>query len=182
MKAPRFLLPALALALGAAGCILVSGQFLIDFDLSSFTLTTDTTVASQVVDLNTNSDYRDHKDDVKAIVDLAVLGKLANTGGTDVNVDVWISPSSGTPHTTPGEVTSDPNARLLWGPFKVAAGTTKTIDWNESATLFSPAGKNLLLSEAKGDGQFTIYAIGDAGTYTVGVEKGVLAIVLDFGK
>jgi len=181
MKPMKFLVPALVLALAAAGCILVSGQFLVDFDLDDFDITTESAVTREDVDLNTNSDYADHKEDLKSIVDMAVLGKLTNSGGTDVNVEVWMTPTA-TTHATPTDVTSDPNAKLLWGPFKVAAGTTKTVDWNESAKLFSAAGKATLLSEIKGDGQFTIYAIGDIGTYTIDVDNGVLALVLDFGK
>lgn len=181
MKALKIVIPALVLVLGAAGCILVSGQFLVDFDLPNFDITTNSAVTREDVDLNTNSDYADHKADLKSIVDIAVLGKLTNSGGTDVNVEVWMTPTA-TTHATPAEVTSDTGAKLLWGPFKVAAGTSKTVDWNESAKLFSSAGKAALLSEIMGDGKFTIYAIGDAGTYTIDVDNGVLAIVLDFGK
>ena len=74
------------------------------------------------------------------------------------------------------------NATKLWGPFQVAAGASKTVDWDESASLFSSTGKALLINEIKGDGQFTVYAIAAEATYSFEVQNGVLALVLDFAK
>jgi hypothetical protein len=181
MKALKCLVPALVLAPLAAGCILVSGQFLISFDLDSFTTVTQTTVTQKDIDLNTEGDYKDHKDDLKAIVDIAVLGKLTNNASSPIGVEVYMTP---TLTSLPDEATVKSTAIKLWGPLKVAAGpgTTKTIDWNESAKLFTKTGKAALLTEVMGDGQFTLYAVGDAGTYDISVENGVLALTLDFGK
>jgi len=181
MKALKFLVPALVLALSAAGCILVSGQFLVSFDLGSFTTVTQSTVTKQDIDLNTEGDYKDHKDDLKSIVDIAVLGKLTNNSATPIGVEVYMTP---TLTNLADEATVKSTAIKLWGPFNLAAGpgTTKTVDWNESAKLFDKAGKAALLTEVMGDGQFTIYAVGNAGTYDVSVANGVLALTLDFGK
>jgi hypothetical protein len=181
MKTLRYLVPALVLSVAAAGCILVSGQFIVDFDLDDFSTITESTVTRQDVDLNTDSDYKDHKSDLKSIVDIAVLGKLTNNAATPIGVEVYMTPTS---TNLADEATVKSTAIKLWGPFNVAAGpgTTKTVDWNESAKLFDKAGKAALLSEVMGDGQFTLYAVGDAGTYDISVENGVLALTLDFGK
>jgi hypothetical protein len=181
MKALKLVIPALVLALTAAGCILVSGQFLIDFSLDDFTTVSHSTVTRQLVDLNTEGDYTDHKEDLKAIADIAVLGKLTNNASGAIGVEVWMTPTD-TNLASEAEVRAA--AIKLWGPFHVAAGpgTSKTVNWNESAKLFTSAGMASLLTEVKGDGQFTLYAIGDAGTYDISVENGVLALVLDFGK
>ena len=181
MKALKFAIPALVLSLAAAGCILVSGQFLIDFDLPNFTAVTDTTVTRQVVDLNTESDYVDHEDELKSIADIAVLGRITNNAASAIGVEVWMTP---TLTTLADETAIKATAIKLWGPLTLAAGpgTSKTIDWNESAGLFKGPGKTALLNEVKGDGQFTLYAIGDAGTYDISVENGVLALVLEFAK
>ena len=179
MKALKFVIPALVLAFAAAGCILVSGQFLIDFELDDFDVSTESTVTREDVDLTTEDDYNEHKEDLKSIADIAVLGKLTNNLSSAIGVEVWMTPAP-TTYTTANEVTT--NATRLWGPFNVNGNATKTVDWNESASLFSSAGKAVLLNEIKGDGQFTIYAIGNTTTYSVDVDNGVLAIVLDFGK
>ena len=179
MKALKYLIPALVLTFVAAGCILVSGQFLIDFDLPSFQTTSDTVIAVEPIDLTTEGDYNDHKDDVKAIADIAVLGKVTNNLSQAVGVEVWMTPDD-TAFTTTGQITG--GATKLWGPFTVPGLGTKTVDWNDSAALFSSAGKAMLLNEAKGDGKFTLYMIGNTTTYDIKVENGVLAITLDFGK
>ncbi len=179
MKNLRWILPALLLAFATPGCVLVSGQFLIDFDLSNFDASTDTAVTREDVDLTTKSDYNDHKNDLKGLSDVAVLGKITNNGATDIGVEVWMT-AAPTTYTTPTQVTT--NATRLWGPFNLAASATKQVGWDESAKLFSSTGKALLINEIKGDGQFTIYAIANAGTYSFNVDNGVLALVIDFGK
>ena len=179
MKNLRWIVPALAIALAAPGCVLVSGQFLIDFELVDFTATTEATVTRQDVDLNTEEDYNDHKDELEGLSDVAVLGTVINNGDAPINVEVWMT-AGPTAYTTPGEVTA--NATRLWGPFTVLANQSTTTDWDESAALFKKLGKDLLIQEIKGDGQFTIYAIAVEETYSFEVQNGVLALVLDFAK
>jgi len=178
MKNLRLILPILALALFAPGCILTSGQFLIDFDLPNITASSTTGVVGEQIDLSNDSDYKDHKDDVKAIVDYAVLGTFKNTGAADVDVEVWMTRDL-TSLTTGGAVTG--SGIKVWGPLKVPAGGTVTVDWDTSAKMFTAAGKQALLDEAKGDGNFTLYAVGTAGTYSFDVDNGVIALVIDFG-
>jgi|KBSSwiStaDraftv2_1062776.scaffolds.fasta_scaffold46572_2 hypothetical protein len=179
MKNLRWIVPALAIALAAPGCVLVSGQFLIDFKLTDFTTTTETAVSRADVDLSTEEDYNDHKDELQGLSDVAVLGTLENTGNTAINAEVWMTAGS-TAYTTADEVRA--NATKLWGPFQVAANSSKTVDWDTSAGLFTRTGKELLVSEIKGDGQFTLYAIAAEATYSFDVHNGVLALVLDFAK
>jgi len=179
MKNLRWIVPALLLAVAVPGCVLVSGQFLIDFELPNFAASTETVVTREDVDLTTEGDYNDHKDDLKGLADVAVLGKITNSGGTDIGVEVWMT-AAPTTYLTPTQVTT--NGTKLWGPFNLAAGATKQVGWDESAKLFSAGGKALLIDEIKGDGKFTIYAIADAGTYTFNVDNGVLALVIEFGK
>ena len=180
MKNLRWIVPALAIALAASGCVLTSGQFLIDFELDDFTATTQSTVTREDVDLNTEEDYNEHKEDLETLSDVAVLGTLNNTGAAPINVEVWMTAASSPTYTTSAEVIA--NATRLWGPFQVPANSSKTVDWDESADLFRSAGKELLIQEIKGDGQFTVYAIAAEETYSFEVQNGVLALVLDFAK
>ena len=178
MRTARWIAPALAVALAVSGCFLVSGQILIDFDLGSFDVTT-STVTREDVDLTTEEDYNDHKEDLKGLADVAVLGTINNTGATAIGVEVWMTTST-TTYTTVNEVTT--NGTKLWGPFNLAAGSTATVGWDESAALFDATGKSVLIEDIKKDGQFTVYALSAAGTYEFDVDNGVLALVLDFGK
>ena len=178
MKNLRWILPCLALVLFAPGCILTSGQFTLDFDLPDITATSSTGIVGEQIDLNDESDYKDHKDNVKDISDFAVLGTFHNTGITDVDVEVYMTRDL----TTLTDATTITTTGIkLWGPFKVPAGGTKTIDWDASAALFTAAGKAAVLQEAKGDGNFTLYAVGAAGAYQFDVENGKLVLVIDVG-
>ncbi|HET7499240.1 MAG TPA: hypothetical protein VFM00_13155 [Candidatus Eisenbacteria bacterium] len=178
MKNLRWILPCLALVLFAPGCILTSGQFTLDFDLPDITATSSTGIVGEQIDLNDDSDYKDHKDNVKDISDFAVLGTFHNTGTSDVNVEVYMTRDL---TTLTDALTITTTGIKLWGPFKVPANGTKTIDWDASAALFTAAGKAAVLQEAKGDGNFTLYAVGSAGTYQFDVENGKLVLVIDVG-
>lgn len=90
-----------------------------------------------------------------------------------------------TSYGTDAQLQADLTAKRVWGPFSLgAAGTptaTKIVHWDESAALFSSAGKALLVKEAKGDGMFTLHAVAAAGSYSFSITKGVLVLVLDVG-
>lgn len=171
---------ALALGLLASGCVFTSGQIRIAFDLPKFTTSTETTLSGEDIDLNTEQEYKDNKDKLKDLSDIAVLGKIYNGGGTDIDVVVYMTPDI-TTHTTAAQLKADVSRVLLWGPFRLKAGETKVVDWDESAKIFNAKGKAALLTQAKGDGTFSIYAIADAATYTFSVSNGVLVLVLDAG-
>src|SRR5215468_9913482 len=87
----RSLLAALALAVMTSGCILTSGQFLVSFELGDVRVPGPTTLVSQVVDLNTISEYRDHKSNLKTLADLALLGTITNNTSNPVDVEVWMT-------------------------------------------------------------------------------------------
>jgi len=178
MKNLRWILPCLALVLLAPGCILTSGQILINFDLPDVSATSSTGLIGDQVDLSTNADYKKHKDKLKDIADFAVLGTFHNTGVTDINVEVWMTRDL-TVLTTAATVQS--SGIKLWGPLHVPAGGSVAIDWDGSAKLFTAAGKTALLEEAKGDGGFTLYALSSGTTYQFNVQDGLLALVIDAG-
>ena len=178
MKTLRLIPPALALLLLAPGCILTSGQILIDFGLPNIVATSPTGLVGEQIDLNTNDDYNDHKDKLKDIADFAVLGKINNTGGTDLLCEVWMTRDL----TTLDNDTAVKAAGIkLWGAVLIPAGGSVSIDWDTSANLFTAVGKKAILEEAKRDGNFTLYAIGQSGTYQFDFEDGVLALVIDVG-
>jgi hypothetical protein len=181
MRALRWILPTLALAGAlAAGCLLVSGQFLISFDLYDPITAAPTAVTPVGVDLNTVGAYRDHKGDVKDVTDLAVLGEFTNTGTTAVDVDVWMTPEL-TAHTDAAAVGMDDTAVKVWGPLRLAPGETKKIGWDASAALFGN-GRAALLEQVKGDGVFTLYALGGTSSYSFRVNHGALVAVITAGS
>jgi len=172
----RLFLAALALAGMTAGCVLVSGQITVDFDLADAHVTGPTTLVSQTVDLNTIGDYNDHKSDLQGLADVALLGTITNNGASPVDVEVWMT-AAPTTYLLESEVKA--SGVRLWGPYHLAAGETRRTDWDGSAALFDPAGKTALVQEIKGDGVFTLYAIGQQTTYDFSIHDGHGVLVLD---
>lgn len=181
MKNLRFLLPSLALAaLTATGCILISAQVLVSYNLPTpLNITSPDAVVGASVDLNTVGDYKDNKGKLKDVSDLALLGVFTNTGTGAVDVEVWITPTE-TNYTLDTDVKA--HGILVWGPLKLASAEARKVTWDGSAKLFSKAGKNALIGEVKGDGKFTLYALGGTAPYSFKLEHGVLVAVLDAGK
>jgi len=186
MRNLRLILPSVALAaLTLSGCFITSGQIFAKFALSNpFTIGPPpaTPFRRELVDLNTIGDYADHKDKLNGLSDLAVVGKFTTEIGTGGELEIWIT--AGNTDLTQGQIATQ--ATKLWGPKSIGgAGTpagTVTIDWNESATLFDPAGKALLIQEILGGGVFTAYIIssGPAGQ-TFKVDDGAIILVINAG-
>jgi hypothetical protein len=185
MKTSRLMMAGVLLgALLSNGCILTSAQILAHFDLPNpFIIDATDNMERISVDLNSIGDYSDHKDKLKNLTDLAILGKFTNTLGPAGTVSVYID-AGATNHANAAAVIA--SATKLWGPASIGASGSSTesvtMTWDDSAALFDPAGKQMLLDEAKGDGQFTLYTVGTPrGTYVVEVTDGVLVLVIDAG-
>ena len=164
-------------ALAAAGCMLTSGQFVANYNLPDpLHVVTAVTLPGVDVDFNTVSDYNDHKDDLKRVEDLALVGDIHNNLGTPANVDVWIVPAA-TLNLTPAQVQSQ--GVRLWGPLAVAGNSTERVDWDRSSALF--VGRQALIDEIKGDGHFSLYIIA-SGTYDVTVTDGTVIAVIGAAK
>ena len=184
LKNLRLLLPVTALvAAMASGCMLVSGQFIVPFEFAEvgadpLTVTSSSTLSNVRVDLNTISEYNDHKENLKDIVDMALLGKLTNLdSGASVTMEVWMVANPTATYTTDAAVRS--NGVKVWGPLTVPASGVANIGWDQSAALF--VGRDKLITEVKGDGVFDLYAVGNNG-YNFRVDKGVLMLVVAAGK
>jgi len=181
MRNLRWTIPTLVLAaLLAAGCILVSGQFIVSYDLPTPLTISQTAVTHLDVDLNTESTYKDHKSDLKGLSDVAIVGEFSNHGPAPVDVSIWMTPNL-TDYTTADGVAVDATAVKVWGPLHLGVDETKKIGWDQSAGLFK-SGKAALLAQIKGDGVFTLYALGASGSYTFHFDHGVLVAVIDAGK
>jgi hypothetical protein len=170
--------------LTAAGCPLISGQFLVKFDLPTpLTVAVAGNVGSANVDLNSISVYKDHKKNVKDIVDFAVLADVTNTTSPPaaIDIEVWMTPAT-TSYTTASAVKGDPTAKRVWGPFHLNASQTTSINWDKSSALFTADGKAALLEELKGDGIFTAYVLSGTSAATFQVKNGVLAMLIDAGQ
>jgi hypothetical protein len=184
MRSSRFIIPLALVGALAAGCILTSGQFSVSFDLPNpIQIPSPLSILALPIDLTTVKVYQDHKDKLKDVADLAILGEIKNNSSTATQVEFWLTPTISSTTLTAAQVRS--TGTLLWGPFDLAANETTRIDWNRSAGLINGPGRDLLVTEIRGsaDGTFTLYAIGPAGatTYNFTINDGVLVVVVDAG-
>jgi hypothetical protein len=183
MKTLRLVVPGLLLAaLTASGCWLTSGQFTVSVELPDpLTVAGPGNLVSAAIDLNNENAYNDHKSDLKGIVDYAILGTFINNSSTPISLEVWMTPGL-TSYTTETELNADATRVRVWGPLSLGASATVKIDWDDSAALFSSAGKTALLDEVLGDGAFTLYAKGTGSSYNFTLDNGVAVVVIDAGK
>ena len=171
MNVLRRTVPLLALAaLAAAGCMLTSGQFVATYDLPDPITVRQNLVESFDVDLNTVSEYNDHKAQIKRVEDVALVGAFTNNGASAAHIEVWLVADASLPVGPPQQ-----NGVRLWGPLTVAGNATERVDWDRSAALF--AGRQALIDEVKGDGHFRLYVITD-GVVSVTLTKGSLIVVV----
>jgi hypothetical protein len=175
----RILIPSIALvALTLTGCFVTSGQVLVKFDLPNPVHAANTSpVVGLYVDLNTISAYNDHKDKIKDLTDIALLGTIHNNAATPIDCEIWMVDGASLTLTA-GQVQAQ--GVRVWGPLHIAASDTKKIDWDESSNLFG-SGKAPLLAQVKGDGQFSLYLLAPVGTYNFDLTDGGLALVIGAG-
>ena len=183
MKNLRLILPSLLLAsLLASGCWLTSGQFTVSEDLPDpLTVAGPGSLVSAQIDLTTEKDYRDHKSELKGLVDCALLGTFKNNASTAITLEVWMTPDI-THYSTEAQLNADNTRVRIWGPLTLGGNASKKIGWDESAALFNKAGKTALFTEAEGDGRFTLYAKGTGLAYDFTITQGVAVVVIDAGK
>lgn len=173
----------LAALLLTAGCMLTSGQFVITYEFADhgydpIIVVNPSTLSGVQVNLNEVGEYKDHKSDLKDVVDVALVGQLTNLAANPTDIEVWMVTNPGAPLTTGTAVKAA--GQKIWGTLNLPGyGTAVQIDWNTSAKLFT--GRQALVDEIKGDGRFDLYALG-SGSYTFRLDKGALIAVVSAGK
>lgn len=168
----------LLLALGAAGCILVSGQFLVSYDLGRVDVTSPTNVVGVQVDLSDDEDYVDNKDKIQGLSEEALLGYVKNNRTEPVQVVAWMTPDL-TTYTDEADVRA--NGVEVWGPLDLGPEEQVRVSWDQSVGLLTPGGKQLIEQEVRGDGIFTVYVIGKTGNYDLTVTSGKFVVIVDAG-
>lgn len=145
-----FLAATLALSLVVTGCIL-SGQFVILFDIDQNIHSTDTVLGKVAVDLTTDETWRDHKDDIQAIVDIKFEAKFVNNEATAASGEVWIATED---YATVAQV--EANATRILSGIVVPASGSKDVSFTESSDYIENLDTVLDLVEG---GVFFLYGI-----------------------
>lgn len=156
-KRAKFTL-AVLLALFIAGCI-ASGTITFKFPLDDF-VSSSSGLEVQEIDLTTNSDYNDHKDEIRSVDQIEVVGWFHNLLQTENQAEIFIS-DDGTfddPDTVRTYAT-----RVFVSP-SIPGNDSVFISWAEARDHLEnvPA-----LRDAVDEGYFWIYGIAENSPYLV---------------
>jgi hypothetical protein len=150
MKRNLLLVATLLIPASIVGCI-GTGTFVLVFDIDGFT-SSNVLFDSRKVDLNTEGDYEDHKDNIKSIDAITLTGFVVNNGQADAFAEAWISDDS---LTTIDQVRSL-GTKIFEAPV-VAAGDSIFLDWSDGMAHIQNL--SAIESQMEGDGIFYIYGI-----------------------
>lgn len=156
-----------------AGCLLISGTFIVTED---FSFTVSNYVSFQAVNLTENSDWQDHKDDIDMIDAVGFAMTMNNSNATAVTFNLYVAPYAATQqYTTKSEL--DDKAYIVIKDLTVAAGTS-TVTYAQSLTYLHNLDK---LKELVKTGKLHLYATSSqAGSFSV--DPGSLVITLTANK
>jgi hypothetical protein len=141
-----------------AGCILTTGTIVIVENIDSFA-STNNAVNKVEIDLTTNSDYNDHKDQIKSVDAVSIVGWVINRGNAENSGVVWMA-DSGTltnPDTT--------NAKLLVVSPSVPAGDSVLINWSDAVSHVQNF--DALKDKIFNDPHFWIYGIASSTPFVM---------------
>ena len=151
----------LLLAAGSSGC-LVSGQVVIvePIDIGA---TTDQQISKYTVDLSTNEDWLDNKDDIVSIDAVELVAKITNNLQTDAIGEVWWSNNANL-----GDAADiRANATKFFTSPNLPGGQMTLVDWPDAFNFVENV--DLVIAEILGDGIFTLYAIGKGEPFDLDV-------------
>jgi len=167
------------LLLGAAGCLLVSGQITIVQDFGDDLATATTNVYELFVDLTQNQDYRDHQEEIKSLEAIGFVVDITNNGNMDAKGEGWLSLEPlGAAVLTPESIRTDARAtRILYVSDPISPGVTRSITFEDSQAYIENFDK---IEEAIQEGTIYFYGITDIGQ-SVAWEDLKLIATINFG-
>ena len=151
----------LLLAAGSSGC-LVSGQVVVvePIDIGA---TTDQQISKYTVDLSTNEDWLDNKDDIVSIDAVELVAKITNNLQTDAIGEVWWSNNANL-----GDAADiRANATKFFTSPNLPGDQMTLVDWPDAFNYVE--NEDLVIAEILGDGIFTLYAIGKGEPFDLDV-------------
>ncbi len=167
-------LPALLLAL-VAGCI-VTGNILFIIELDPVSLDTSKTFDMWEVTEEDNDDWKDHKDQIKHVVDAGFTLRIENLNQNDkATGDIYISKENALDE---GWDVNDiiANATKILSGITVAPGGTRVITWSQSYDFLSNFD---VLVKYIMDGEMYVYAVGIGDNLDIEVTKIALIITIN---
>ncbi len=154
MKNTAYISLVALMAVCLGGC-LTTGQIVITEHFGDG-VTTNTSVNSYDVDLNTNEDYVDNKDKIKSIDAISIVAVVKNNLPGDAQAKFYISDDPSL--TDPDDIMDPKQATLVFVSPVVPGNNNIRIDWADGFKYIENEAE--IEKQVLGDGIFTVYAIG----------------------
>ncbi len=135
-------------------CI-TSGNIVVVIDnLPDLVGQTNTTFDSSPVDLENNSDWKDHRDQLNSVDDIGFACKITNHESSVATGQIWISEKL---YSSPADVRTSA-VKILDG-IAIPAGGIRSIEWKESADFLSnfSEAKTIVYSASSKKEMFYLY-------------------------
>jgi hypothetical protein len=172
----RLLIALLAVGLLVGGCI-VTGNLFIEIDVGDLTANAGENFASEEVDLNDYSEYRDNKEDLNSVDDVAFVAKVTNTSNNPATGQIYVVPEDQIQVAPSSKLATIPSdAILIFDGLEIAAGQTRKISLNESYDYLRnfEEGREVILGE-----EFTIYFTSETTPFTLQIEDLVFILTIN---
>jgi len=167
MKKYIWLSAAALLLIGIVGCGITTGQFTIVYSVDDIA-STDNDVEMYWLDLNSEPDYADHKDNLKNVESIAIVAFLWNHADEDASGEVWVATDS--MYTTADEV-RDNGTRIFVSP-SIPANDSLMVDWEDSYAHMENVDylEDLIMDV----GAFAIYGLADETPFDVEIQAEIV--------
>ncbi len=170
MNTKTLALTALLIATLIIGCGIITGTFTIVYEVEGLISSTEADLQYESIDLNTIDDYQKHKDKIKSVDHVAVVGTVFNWGNTPVSGEIWLAYDS--TYTRPDTVRHY-GTRVFVSPV-IEPGELLEIEWEDGLSYIEnfPA-----IQDAVEVGQFVIYGLGDSQFFYVVMDIDIIVTV-----
>ena len=169
MNTIKLALSALLAAVLAIGCGIATGTF-------SFVVEIDGTIASnqaslewEHIDLTIIEYYNDHKDKIKSVDQVAMVGSIANNG-PDVSGEIWLAYD--TTYSTPAEVRA--NSTRIFVSSVIPSGDTLIVNWSDGLAFIE---NFAAVQDAIELGDFVLYGLGDNSIFDVEMDIDIIVTI-----
>jgi len=133
---------------------------------------TDQDVEMYSLDLTTNEDYAEHRDQIRSVDQVSIVGRITNNLETEASAQIWADTSDA--YTTVEGVTN--NATLIFAtPMPLPGGSITSIDWSDGLEYMENTDylNDLIINE----GQFALYGLAADTPFDITIEAEVVITV-----
>lgn len=157
------------------GCGIATGSFTFGYELDGPISSTNANLEWESIDLTTIDDYNDHKDKIKSVDNIALVGVVHNLGNTAVSGEVWLAYDStyGDYGNNSPDTVRAHGTRIFVSPV-IPTSDSLVIDWEEGLSYIENFAEVQAAVEL---GQFVLYGLGDSQFFDVYIDVDIIITI-----